>query len=290
MLNTTRFDKFKAFRLPMFALGLMGVFMLMALGCGGAPSNPSALVLNNARETIIYDTQSLRNDERSFNSSPYDIDTLTDDWAGDRRSLGTDLANVDSFQFVVLSGSNGYYLYTVVKGDFDFLDIEDELDEQNYEEDTYRNVDIWRKDDDAAVLYESTGIFVIGHKDAIRQVVKALDLGEGFLAHDAQMLREAMDKLDSAPVMRASVECNINELDFSYSPRGCDAVAVGISSANDDFTDAQIAMLFDRESRAEDAFDDIEDAVYESGIDADLSNISVNGEFLIFNITEYEDF
>ena len=75
---------------------------------------------------------------------------------------------------IYVSTSAGNYYIT--KGEFDFDSIKNELEDQGYDDGTYRDQEIWETEDGPGVaLFEDAGSYVYGSVDTVKEVLKALD-------------------------------------------------------------------------------------------------------------------
>ena len=150
-------------------------------GGASAPSDPEELILEDATSIVETNYRALLeaselpsaildDDQDTLDAQ----DELWDEWDDQNQAFGTEAGEVDTVLTVFVEG--GYYGYMIVKGVFEFADIQNELEDQDYEEDTYRNLQIWSDEFGYSVaLFEESGIYVYGQEDTIRDVLKAID-------------------------------------------------------------------------------------------------------------------
>ena len=291
-------------KLSLIAL-IMAIAALVACSNGGgsAPGNIEGFVLEDASYMTAMDINGLLNavdapsaaaGSLGFSSYAEDFEDALDDWRDqwedDDTSLGTTLDEVTDFMLVGYDGGG----YMVVKGDFDFADIRSELEDQDYDDGTYREREIWEKDDyDAVALFDASGVFVLSNRDSVREVIKAVQRGEGFANSENSGLIGVRDKAGKGLMFLGFNDCSnafgvAARIDAS-GVNNCDAIGMAITDGNEDETEISAAFLFSSERRAESGMDDIEDSIEDDdNLDADIEEIKVDGKFITFKLTIYE--
>ncbi len=274
------------------------VFALAALvSCGGsvgggsAPSDPKGLVLEDSHRVQITDVKallessaipaSLLNEE---DEDPEDFkDDFRDEWEDKSRALATDPDTV-TYDVEVSAGVGSYY---ITKGEFEFGAIKNELEDQGYDDGTYRDQEIWESENGNAVaLFEGAGSYVYGSSTTVKEILKANARGEGFMTSEAD-LRRALDKVDGG-ALNAAATSGCSGL-IPSSLNGCRASAIGVTGGDEDSVEIAGSAVFSSERRAESGMDDIEDGIEDDdSIDADLEEISVDGEIVSFRVTIYK--
>ena len=302
-----------------FVLALLLLPTAIALACGitfpggdtagqpSAPSDPEQLILDDVTMVVEIDFQAMMvmselpvsglNAVLDVNDGGEDTldfqDRIEDDWDDADLSLGTDIEDVETFLSLAFR-NEGYF---VVKGDFDFGDIESELEDHDFEEDTYRDHSIWQHEDgDSVALFEEVGIYVYGDEDTVKDVLKGIALGEGFMEDEAE-LRRIMDASGEG-LVRLAMDCGALGI---HTPRTlstlvgklddqCETVAIVVVGGDEKETEAEIGYVYRSERRAESAIEDIEESLEDSdAIDADVEDIAVDADIVTVEFTVYTD-
>ena len=179
-----------------------------------------------------------------------------------------------------VDGSTGY----VLAGRFPFDDLRDVMDDAGWEEDTYRDFEVW--DDRNVALLEDQGIVLL-EENFVESVIKALDTGRGLLESDSAMKR-VLDRAGSGLVSLGATE--FCQSFGSPGLRSCDAFAMTITGGTDETTSLRAAFLFSSSERARASLDDIEDALLDTReVDADIERIGVEGDFVVYELTIHEE-
>ena len=120
-----------------------------------------------------------------------------------------------------VDGDSGY----ILAGNFLFDALRDDMDDEGWEEDTYREFEVW--DDRNVALLEDSGIILLGEGFVVG-VLKGLDTGKGLLEGDSAM-QKALDKAGKGLLVLGNAgNC---ESFGDPSLRGCDAYAWSITAA-----------------------------------------------------------
>lgn len=286
------------------AFVILAAALLIVLACGdsrngSAPGNIEGFVLEDASVMTSVNFSGLLNavdapfgmaGSVGFSSDAEDYEDALDDWRDhwedDDKSFGTTLDEVADFMVVHYDGGG----YRVVKGDFDFSDIRSELEDQDYDDGTYRDSEIWEKGEfEAVALFDASGAFVLGGKDSVREVIKAVQRGEGFANSENNGLIGVREKTGKGLVFLAFDDCrNLFGVDAG-AVNNCETFGLAVTGGSEGEADVSGAVLFSSERRAESGMDDIEDAIEDNNnIDADIEELKVDGEFVTFNLTIYE--
>ena len=290
------------------ALVILAAGLLIILACsnsgsgdsGNVPGNIEGFVLEDASAVIMMDVDALLNavdapfaeaarfglvsDAEDFEDA---LDDWRDAWEDDDDALGAALDEVTDIMYV--GSESTEQLYTVVKGDFDFSDIRAELDDQDFDDGTYRGRELWEKNDsEAFALFDTSGVFVGGSKDSVREVVKAVQRDEGFANFENNVIISVREKVSEGLFFFGTDNCFSTTFD-SGALKNCESLGLSITGGNEDQAEISGAALFSSERRAESGMDDVEDLIEDDDdLDVDLHEIKVDGEFVIFKVTIYE--
>ena len=284
---------------------VMTIAASVACGIGGSGSTPGDIegfVLEDASYMITMNVNGLLNavdvpfsdvaaagflslssDAEDFEDA---LDELRDDWDDDDASLGTTLDEVADVMVV----ESGGFFYTAVQGDFDFAYIRSELEDQDFEEKTYRDREIWEKNDfEAVAIFDASNVFVSGSKDSVREVIKAAQRGEGFADSETNGLIGVRDKTGKGLVFLGSSDCTNFFRIYLGALKNCEAFGLAITGGTEEEVEMSLSVMFSSERRAETGRDDLEDSIEDDNdIDADINEITVDGQFVTSKLTIYE--
>ncbi len=264
-------------------------------GGGGAPGNAVEFVLEDATSITLINIGDILNAESvparlgSLIGNNWDIDEfqdeLRDDWDEDSNAFETDPESVR--QLMAVGSPDGGYV--IVKGNFNFEDIKAALEDEDYDDGTYREREIWEDGGASVALFEGSGIYVVGASSQIKKILRALDQGDGFMESTTE-LRQALDRAQNgALAVAAAANCSGT---YAANANGCRAAAIAITGGNEDTTLYANAAVFSSERRAETALDDIEEAIEDDIdneiVDMDINEIQRNGEIVTFRTTRHE--
>ena len=269
--------------------------MIGGEGGGGAPGNAVEFVLEDATSITLINIGDILAAESvparlgSLIGNNWDIDEfqdeLRDDWDEDANAFETDPESVQ--QLMAIGTPDGGYV--IVKGNFNFEDIKAALEDEDYDDGTYREREIWEDGGASVALFEGSGIYVVGASSQIKKILRALDQGDGFMESTTE-LRQALDRAQSgALAVAAAANCSGT---YAANANGCRAAAIAITGGNEDTTIYANAAVFSSERRAETALDDIEEAI-EDDIDNEIADLDINeiqrnGEIVTFRTTRHE--
>ena len=177
------------------------------------------------------------------------------------------------------SGAQGFALI----GDFPFDDLRDAMDDEGWDDDSYRDFEVWG--DRRVALLEDDGVILVGNT-YVADVLKAIDNQRGIIDGDS-VAKRVLDKVGPGlSVVVITGACN------SYgnpSLRGCDGFGFAYTGGNVDVSLVSAAYLFSSSSRAESGMDDIEDGILDSReVDADIVDLGVSGDFVTFELEVHE--
>ena len=264
-------------------------------GGGGAPGNAVEFVLEDATSITLINIGGILSAESvparlgDIFGGGWDIDEfqdeLRDDWDEDDNAFETDPESVQ--QFMAIGSPNGGYV--IVKGNFNFEDIKAALEDEDYDDGTYREREIWEDGNTSVALFEGSGVYVVGDSGQIKKILRALDQNDGFMESTAE-LRQALDRAQNGALAVAAADnCSGT---YAANANGCRAAATAITGGNEDTTTYTSAAVFSSERRAETALDDIEEAIEDDIdneiVDMDINEIQRSGEIVTFRTTRHE--
>ena len=264
-------------------------------GGGGAPGNAVEFVLEDATSITLINIGGILAAESvparlgSIVGSGWDIDEfqdeLRDDWDEDSNAFETDPESVQ--QLLAIGSPNGGYV--IVKGNFNFEDIKAALEDEDYDDGTYREREIWEDGGASVALFEGSGVYVVGDSGQIKKILRALDQNDGFM-EPATELRQALDRAQNGALAVAAADnCSAT---YAANANGCRAAAIAVTGGNEDTTTYTSAAVFSSERRAETALDDIEEAIEDDIdneiVDMDINEIQRSGEIVTFRTTRHE--
>lgn len=272
--------------------GLLTVFLLgmAASGGGGTPSDPMALILGDANSIYIENLNALM----SAGEIPGDLldtygavdtdefqDSFADYWGDSGHNLGIAVEEVS--QSILVRTSAGSY--HIIKGKFDFAELQNELEDDDYEQDSYRDLETWQNERSAVALFPDSSSYVYGSVNLVKDVLKAVDKGEGFIDGSPDFKR-LIDKLEPNALLSAVVgDCSGLE---GPTPGGCQALAMNITDGDEETTFTTTHVLFSSERRAESGLDDVEDGFEDSERNIDVDEIEASGDIVTIKTTSYE--
>ena len=178
----------------------------------------------------------------------------------------------------LIVGASDSDTYMILKGEFDFEYIRDDLNDNDYDDDDYRGYEIWSgvglRDASTVALIEEAGLVLAGSENAVQDILR--NLARDLRARDGALkdTLRAMDRAGEGWVVFGLSDCS-DEL------RGCEAVATAISAAERyEFQFTEVA-LFRNERTAESQLDEIEE-MSEEGRDGFITeSITLDEEFVI---------
>ena len=226
----------------------LGILISLTAGCGGGASSiikEIMQLLPDDTDYLMYaDIASLRSD-RDFEDQYDDLESM---FEYDLDMIGLDASDVDSVTFAV---SDDYYCeWTFITGDFDLDDFRDALEDDYYDEDEYRGVEIWSDGYDAYALIDDMIVYC-DDEDALEDAIKR-SVGEG-----SSSMYDDEDFADVFNQTPSGVLVGIGE--GGWSEYRC--VGFSFSKASRDSVELNACFKFSSAGKAEDYERDIEDEV-----------------------------
>ena len=174
-------------------------------------------------------------------------------------------------------------LGVILFGAFAFDDVRDFLEDEELEVDTYRDFELW---DDHIALLEDRGIIAFNDEDFVKDLLKALDTGEGFL-EDTSALRAGLYRVGEGLSLTGNTNCGNTA--FSAPLRNCEAAIEIIKGGDPDTTELSAVYVFSSERRAESGLENLEETIEDQDrYDADIEKIEAEGEFVTYDVTIHE--
>ena len=234
------------------------LFLFVGGNGGGGSTDPLHVVPGDVEGLVILNVAAVIANEADF---PGDIDDFGDEILDEIES-GFDTEEIRFEQiteFVILAHPSYGDEAILITGDFAFEDIRDGWDDLDFEDDSYRGIEIWDGYNYYALIEDQGAIFVSYNEEFVKDVVKLLDDGSRSLAHSTDSdMKIIVDRLGAAPVVVAIASDFCDDL-----VSGCTALGAGYAGADlgRDEIITDLAVLFSSERRAERAFDDYDDTV-----------------------------
>ena len=247
-----------------FALALLTV-------CGGSDGSGGSLDMlpGDITEVAIYDLESIDKNEQLQDFA----DERVQDWETSYGAIGI---LVDEVETVTLARSRGG-VYVILKGEFDFEYIRDDLDDGDYDDEEFRGYEVWsggRVDAiPALALMEDDGLVLVGEDNTILDILRNLadDTGSG--------------DDDTGDVLRAVRRAGEGLVVFGGSPcaqqlRGCEAFAGSFTTGDRYEVRFTGSLLFRNGERAEAESEDVEKLFERSGY-METRSVTTDDEFVI---------
>ncbi len=239
--------------LLMLSLGVLVATMAVA-GAGCASSSGLAAMLAKVPD----DTESLKYVNAKALRNDADLEDLYDAWKAtvDSRleAHGVDHGDVSIFVFGTGSGKR----FTLVTGKFDMDKVRSELDDRHFEEDEYRDVEVWKKeagwgydqDSDVALMGD---LIILGNEAGVESCIKVIKAG------DASWLSEA-DNNDVSSRLPGGLYADLAKAGItSLLIEGLEVTGVSAKKQDSDTLKIAGVAKFEDEDDADDAEDAIED-------------------------------
>ena len=253
--------------------GLLVVILFSALlltGCGGGGSFTSlaglAKMAPQDSGTILFiDVKKIKADKDLGKL----YDEMKDGFEDEITAGGSDM-DFDDIHYMGMTQVN-YREVIWVNGDLDLDELRNELEEDDYDKDDYRGVEIWYGYGDAVAIHNGT--LIIGDEDSVEESIKAVVDPERSLYEKNEDVRDVIKELTGGLFSMLSAE--------GYYP-GARAVGMTFSKLNTDTMELSGCFKFDDEDDAEDALSDIERDL-ESGDMYRAADVSQSGNFVEFS-------
>ena len=210
-------------------------------------------------------------------------ETWRDEWDGWFFGLVGNALSLDEITSVVYQTTEDGELGVLLFGNFAFDDVREFFEDEGRELDTYRDFEIW---DDEFALLEDRGLIAFNNEEFVKDLLRALDTGEGFL-DDTGELRAGLNRAGEGLSLTASTSCSRSV--FRASLSSCEAVVEVIKGGDPDTTNMASVYVFSSERRAASGMEDLEETIEEQEVyDTDIEEIEVEGEFVSYEVTIHE--
>ena len=249
------------------------VMQVMGGDGGGSSASASSLLEMVPEESVsvsIADLRSIRED--------VDLEEVLDISSPVEE---IDIEEIDEYVRVRLETGEVVYL---LEGISQFDDLRDDLDENGYQEDSYREYEVWIGPWSYALFEEEGRIVVSNRRDGTQEVLKTLYRGSGSLAKaEGTDLKRILDKLGDAPFVMAVAG------DDLCSAKRCQGY--GSTPTRYDISREKLhvdfVVLFSSERAAEAAEDDYDEVAdfIERQVNLDVADTKSEGEFVVGTAT-----
>ena len=281
-------------RLTTIARGSVALLMIIivaaATGCGlnddslPGPSSALDLVPADADGVFRLDLPAIAdNPDLQENAHEFSVDWLINlDLEAEEASIGNievDLTPVEEIFYLIADTD-----MVLLRGDLQFENLREDLEDANYEETTYRGYEAWTSPNWNFALLEDDG-YLIYSSDmaAVEGVLGNLYRGDGSLAaeEDAELER-ILNKIGNAPAVMtmAGEHCPDNRCD------GLGVAFTGTDSQAEKLT-ADFVVLYSSERAAEQAADDYDNIAYFLGLlfGLDVADTTSDSDFVVGEAT-----
>ena len=269
---------------------LMTVIIVAATGCGltgdslQGPNSALDLVPANADGVFRLDLPAIAdNPDLQENAHEFSVDWLINlDLEAEEASIGNievDLAPVEEVFYLIADTD-----IVLLRGDLQFEDLREDLEDANYEETTYRGYEAWASPNWNFALLEDDGYLIYSSAmSAVEDVLGNLYRGDGSLAaeEDAELER-ILNKIGDAPAVMtmAGEHCPDNRCE------GLGVAFTGTDSQAEKLT-ADFVVLYSSERAAEQAADDYDNIAYFLGLlfGLDVADTTSDSDFVVGEAT-----
>ena len=233
------------------------VAVALLAGCSGdgtsepdspdVPEGALGIVTDEATRVKVWDAEALRIE------APRDLENAFEaQW----ESLEQYGIVVDDLARLVETTDDQGAGVSILEGRFEWGKVRDALGDLEFEDATYRGQELWEDErrGQAFALLEDRGQIIVGSASSVRDVLRSLDRGTGFLLQDAEHdLTRVLAKAGEGWQVLAEDGCGRIDV------RGCRAVAQTVSEGQGSTLEQRWALLFRRESTAESELDAVDD-------------------------------
>lgn len=248
-------------------LSTIFVSLLVLVGAGvGCTSE--AKEATTMMERVPWDTNRLVVTDVAGLRSDGDLGGIYTAW---KDAMGHEMEThgIDSSDVSVSASGGGLSLY---QGDFDLAEVRHELEDRDYSEYEYKDVEVWQKPHGNEWVALMNGFIVIGTKESVQECLTVIREETGSLS-DRQDARDVMDRLPDGVITQIGSVEPLSLLGIF------DLEAWGMSVNKKDAQTVEIVAVykFDDEDAAYNAMDGLEDLldlVYRS------VNVSRDGIYL----------
>ena len=249
-------------------------------GCSGskAPGDPLDMLHDDTILVFVYDMEAIGAGEAGVVLE----EKLEDYWDATIGAMGILMNETESLTVGASEGDG----YMILKGEFDFEYIRDDLNDNDYDDDDYRGYEVWSggglRDASAVALIEEAGLVLSGSGDEVQDILR--NLARDLSARDGGVRNtlRAMDRAGEGLVLLGISDCG-DEL------RGCEAIATSISAGDRYEYQFTEVVLFRNERTAESQLDEIEEMSEEGRESFIMESITLDGEFVIGESSIDED-
>ena len=302
---------------------ILGVAALMAsvgtsLSCGTSPArDPHGLILEEARVVSVYDVGAYlearelpgvllqgEDDTRSIQ------DEFLDYWEKSKAKnvFDVNLDEVTTVTTVYVDNNGTYEGYKVYRGQIDIVDVRAQMESGEFREEAYRDFPVWqhRSEPTTILLEEEDGAYVVGQEELVRDVVKAMARGEGFL-DDRTAMGSALQAAGTGLWTVAFTDCQASHYHVPYVSlkdfedglplltsypsllRGCLANATTVTGGDEDLSKATMAIVFSSERQAERGLEDMRGHLEDfNRLDIDIDDTQIRGDLAVMELAIYE--
>ena len=275
------------------SIGRAGLALIMLViigavtGCGESLPSPNSaldLVPEDADAVFRLDLPAIAEDPDLLeNAHEISGDWLIYvDWEAEEATIGNlevDLALVEEV-FYLIDDTD----IILLRGDLQFEDLREDLEDANYEETPYRGYEAWASPQWNFALLEDDGYLIYSPSmSAVEGILKNLYRGDGSLAADEDAeLKRILNKMGDAPAVMAMAgeHCPDNRC------QGLGVAFTGTDSQGEKLT-ADFVVLYSSERAAEQAADDYDTIadflLFILGLDVD--DTTSEGEFVVGEAT-----
>ena len=272
------------------------VALLLVIGGGGGASggdNILGYIPANAAFVVIKDVETQANSEGLEDFVEFMNDRGDD--SRDTRDIGMDDDNIELFATVYESFGGDDILW-IVKGDLEFDEIREELDDGlDCEDDEYRGFEMWQCADRsfpaAVAIFEKDRYVVIASQDEsdLEQLLTHMSRDPEELANDEDSdIGRILDTAGDGWIQIVSADdCPVNR---------CQGFGFALWGEESDSLDLSFALMFGSERTAEAMESDIEiddfltNLLSALALELDIGNVKADGEFVTGDgIAEFVD-
>ena len=248
-------------------------------GCGGSSSaDPLDMLLDDTVAVIAYDMEAVN----AGDPGDVTVDSLEDYWGTSFGSIGILMEETES----LAAGGRALDGYTILRGEFDFDYIRDDLSDLDYDDDDYRDYELWTggsaRELSSVALIEEAGVVLAGNDGAVREILR--NLADGLSARDGEMgeTLRAMERAGEGWLKLGIDDC-------SDEFRGCEAIATSMSVKGSYEFQHTVVALFRNERTAESRLDEVEEKAEDSDDGTIVESVRLDGEFVVVEGSIDED-
>jgi ABC-type branched-subunit amino acid transport system substrate-binding protein len=244
------------------------------VGCGSKGGGGAASMMNmvseNSSSFYFMDIKALRGDE--------DLKDVYDDMMGDvDDALEGCGINVDDVDRIAVSGDD----LLLLDGRFDLDELRDKLDSLDFDENDYKDIEVWESTDGTGWVALLVNRIVIGNEDAVQDCITVIKGGEDSL-QDNPDASEVMARLPGGVVMIWGTGEALTEI-VEEEYEGLEAGGLSLGKKDADTLKMTAVLKFEDEDAAKDATDQIKDDLeaenYEDiNVDQDKEFVKVTAE------------